>query len=303
MSNIFGMRRKYVKIGRQRRNKFEGKKARESDSKRWNIFVDDYYKTNFFLDFEKPSLAVKFNKDNFIRMLYTVKSFIAVFFIISIVDNITKEYWNVGIHTIATAILYLSAFYCSSAKYTRFHVRVLMAIPLLVIQLTLLRQYKTGLFISMLPTLVIDIMTLYSWRLHIISSMLQTMLILFLSSINAISLKNDIIIQSLSGNFNEILNPVHQKPHSVSIFEFLGFSSSYLAFSVVLLYIILMQTFMFSVIEKLMKEHWVIRETAEKSFRTYFNIFDDLQTEVIFVDSNLKLLWANKRFQNTIFKL
>lgn len=169
-----------------------------------------------------------------------------------------------------------------------------MTIPLITFQLNLLRQYKTGLFASMIPTLIFDMTTLYSWRLHLISSMFQTVTVFTLATGNVISFKGNFITDATTENIMDLIEPLHQKLQKVSSYEFLGFSRSYLSFSIALTYVILLHTFIFAVIEKLMKEHWVIRETAEKSFRTFLSMVDDNPREIFVVDNNYNILYINK---------
>jgi len=169
-----------------------------------------------------------------------------------------------------------------------------MIIPLLVIQLALLKHHKTGLFISMLPILVIDLLTLYSWRKHLLSSMFQTFVLVVLATLNIISFKEGVIEGSYSKKVSELAQPVHHKLNSHSAYEAIGFSKSYLVFILTLMYVLLIQAFMFAVVEKAMKEYWVIRETNEKSFKTMFNIFENTPRETIIVDANMKLMYVNK---------
>lgn len=146
----------------------------------------------------------------------------------------------------------------------------------------------------MIPTLIFDMVTLYSWRLHLISSMFQTVTVFALATGNIIHFKGSLVMDATPENIMDLIEPVQQKLQKVSSYEFFGFSRSYLSFSIALTYIILIHTFVFAVVEKLMKEHWVIRETAEKSFRTFLSMVDDNPREIFVVDSNFHLLYINK---------
>lgn len=136
-----------------------------------------------------------------------------------------------------------------------------------------------------------------------ISSLTQTMLLFSMSTFNVISFNSDIMKAAGGEHILGFANEMHQNLKRVSIYEFLGFSRNYLAFFFTLVYILVLQTFSCAVIEKLMKENWVIRETAEKSFRTFFTMIENSPRETFVVDNQMNLLYINKKFDRTVLNI
>lgn len=68
-------------------------------------------------------------------------------------------------------------------------------------------------------------------------------------------------------------------------------------------FLTLIDLFMFALVEKFLKEFWVIRETSEKSFKMFMGMVDDNQNEVILVDQSMNLLFINKKFEAEMGRL
>lgn len=52
-----------------------------------------------------------------------------------------------------------------------------------------------------------------------------------------------------------------------------------------------------------MKEFWIIRETAEKSFRMFHSIIDDFHNEVLILDESLNIIYSNHKFEEAMKRL
>jgi len=83
-----------------KRNRFEKMRMESSRNKYWNIFAgDDHFKTNLFLEFEKPSMKRKYEKDMSIRLKYTLNSFIIIYILLTMLLT------NIGM---VAVLLYIS---------------------------------------------------------------------------------------------------------------------------------------------------------------------------------------------------
>jgi len=83
-----------------KRNRFEKMRMESSRNKYWNIFAgDDQFKTNLFLEFEKPSMKRKYEKDMSIRLKYTLNSFIIIYILLTMLLT------NIGM---VAVLLYIS---------------------------------------------------------------------------------------------------------------------------------------------------------------------------------------------------
>jgi shikimate kinase len=70
-----------------------------------------------------------------------------------------------------------------------------------------------------------------------------------------------------------------------------------------ILVMISIDLFVFLHIEKVLKEFWVIRETSQKSFKTFYSIFDNNHRGKFIVDDSMTLLYLNKNFEETMKRL
>ena len=57
--------------------------------------------------------------------------------------------------------------------------------------------------------------------------------------------------------------------------------------------VLLVELVIFATIEKLLKEFWVIRETDQKSFRTFMSIFNDSHYETLILSESLNVEFYN----------
>lgn len=65
----------------------------------------------------------------------------------------------------------------------------------------------------------------------------------------------------------------------------------------------LINTFIFATCEKLIKEYWVIRDTYEKSFKTFMTIVDDSASPIFILNDSWELMYANKSFGDSMLDL
>lgn len=66
--------------------------------------------------------------------------------------------------------------------------------------------------------------------------------------------------------------------------------------------VILIDLNLYATLEKHSKESWVIRETTEKSFKTFLNMVDENPKEVFIIDKSGALQFINKRAQDLLLK-
>jgi transcriptional regulator with PAS, ATPase and Fis domain len=66
--------------------------------------------------------------------------------------------------------------------------------------------------------------------------------------------------------------------------------------------VILIDLTLYATLEKHSKESWVIRETTEKSFKTFLNMVDENPKEVFIIDKSGALQFINKRAQDLLLK-
>ena len=149
-------------------------------NKHWNLFSDDKgYKTNFFLDFNRPSLNHKYEKDTYIRLRYTTKTIILLYLVVyiwySLFYSSRIQVWNIICYSLGTAY----AFY----YHQKFGIksRLAMVPPITILQYTLVKDYNSSLILVLLVILPIDIGTVFTWRNHVISLMSQNMILLLIS--------------------------------------------------------------------------------------------------------------------------
>ena len=239
-------------------------------NKRWNLHSgDDDYKTSFFLWFRKPSLNQKFVDDTYKRLRYTFKAYLWMI-ILALIYYLLKYYdESVGYTLCGVGLCILSlAYYLAFYNYSRLIIRWMMIFPLYIVQKVLIIWFNVPVQFAIPFTIIpTDIWTLINWRHHIMSNLIQLSLLSFWNSEN-ISYKFD----------------------------------SLLWFQTIVIFWVI-STFIFAVLEKLLKEFWVIRETSEKSFRAFLSVMRDCQEAKVIIDESLNIKFYNKKFEEIMKNL
>jgi PAS domain-containing protein len=66
------------------------------------------------------------------------------------------------------------------------------------------------------------------------------------------------------------------------------------------LVILIIDLYLFAVIEKFMKENWVIRDSSDKSFKQLLAMIDDHPQELFVMDQNMNIQFFNKKFEESV---
>ena len=252
-----------------KRNRFEKMRMESSRNKYWNIFAgDDHFKTNLFLEFEKPSMKRKYEKDMSIRLKYTLNSFIIIYILLTMLLT------NIGM---VAVLLYISLgvtlFYWQK-KWNNLFARILLIIPIWMLQQLLAFELNWTFMMVLILELPIDLCTLHTWRKHFTATIIQVM-ILFLWKYQVVG----------NNKVNGILK-LASLSDSISLMIFIA-----------------IDIMIFVQFEKLFKESWVIRETTQKSFKTFYSVYDKNHREQFIIDESLQLLFMNTKFEETMKKL
>ena len=208
-------------------------------------------------------------EDTYKRMKYTLKAYISVLILILLYYIIEFHEEIKGFVPSGWVLITLIfTYYIISKNYNRLLIRVMLTLPLVIIIRILEMQFKVPFLISLsLVIIPLDIWTIISWRYHILSILLQFIVINYLNSE-----------------------------------EELKISELLISYEIIVIYIIF-TTFVFAVIEKLLKEYWVIRETSEKSFRVFLSIMRDWQEAKVIIDESLNIKFQNRKFEEIMKKL
>ena len=250
-------------------------KSKIESNKRANIFVgDETYKSNFFMEFKTPSFNSKFHKDIVIRLKSTIKALIALYFVFYLLDSYFYIKQGVTISSLLFIAGWAGSIYLCDKKYNGFYIRICMAAPVFILQNTIAIHHEWSFAIVMLINLPIDVCTLVSWKYHISSMLTQNLLV---------------VIWILNNNNLKIEETAMKLTKLTDIW--------------IILILWIFEIILFSLIEKFLKEFWVIRETSEKSFRTFLSLIDDNYNEIFIIDRGRNLLYANKAFEDTMLLL
>ena len=65
----------------------------------------------------------------------------------------------------------------------------------------------------------------------------------------------------------------------------------------------ILEIIIFATFEKLLKEYWVIRNTNEKSFRTFMNMVTNHSDSIFIVNESLGLVYINNKFEEVMRNL
>ena len=257
-----------------KKDNYFGLKHKLNTNKRANIYVgDETYKSNFFMDFNTPSFNAKFHKDIVIRLKYTAKSLILLYLIFYLFDVYFFIKQSISLSTLLCIIGCIWSIYLWEKNHNGFMIRICMAIPLFILQNTVAIYHNSSFAMVMLINLPIDVWTLAWWKYHISSMLAQNLFVL-------ISMHNN----------NMKMEESAMKPTKPSDF-------------LMILVLCIFEIILFWIIEKFLKEFWVIRETSEKSFRTVLSLIEDNHNEIFIIDKNKSILYANKAFEDSMVKL
>lgn len=178
---------------------------------------------------------------------------------------------------IFASLLWIAAFILRSHHHSRYLTRVSMAIPIVILQVMMVSKLNIPTYITLMITLVpIDTCSLFSWKLHSLSFIW-----------NYIVLRNLPYVSKMvmSSTSCEIVRESEQFTY------FQGFI------------VLLVELVIFATIEKLLKEFWVIRETDQKSFRTFMSIFNDSHYETLILSESLNVEFYNWAFENLMAEI
>ena len=168
-------------------------------------------------------------------------------------------------------------------KYDRYYIRALLIIPIALLRYKLGKSLEMPIVIlNLLLIIPTDLCTSLDWQQHC-SSVLVHVLI-------------DIVVsQYLLGVVN---------PSNLLMFSF----------HLKVIVSIAFNAWVYSVLEKFLKEFWVIRETSEKSFRTFHTMLNENQSETIVLsprnkssnkskDDGFDVIFSNNAFEKTMKRL
>ena len=150
------------------------------------------------------------------------------------------------------------------------HVRAAMTLPLILMQLNLLTEYQTAAVIALLPSMIFDSFVIYSWVERLLFVIGQT------------------FVWALMMRF-QYFNPDQNGYECLLSFSYFRHFALYL-------FILAIDVSIFVVLEKMMKENWVIRDSTDKSFKQLLNMIDEHPSEIFVVDQNMKIKFFNDKF-------
>lgn len=142
--------------------------------------------------------------------------------------------------------------------------RAMCTIPVVLVQVLLLDAVPDHPILITIPSFMADIFFIYTWKKHIIADLAQIVLALIMYQfigVGSVGIVNS-GIQVLKLYFGNIL--------------------------------------LFCSLERLLKEAWVLRETSEKSFKTFFQMLDEHQQEIFVISSHGKIEYFNHKAEKTL---
>ena len=149
-----------------------------------------------------------------------------------------------------------------------------MIIPLLTFQHLLITKFHTTFVLALIVAIPIDVCTMYSWRKHLMGTMIQNLL-LFMTV--------------------HMYTPVKDLQSVAKLTKYTD--------SLCIALFTLLDLVVFALLEKVMKEFWVIRETTEKSFRMFHSMIDENNKEIFIIDEGMNLIYMNQHFESTVKRL
>jgi hypothetical protein len=235
-----------------------------------NQFAHRTYKTNSVLEFIDSELNEKYISEN--RANYSLKALIWVSLFILVANVLIYDPSKFGFWFLVTLASLFWSLYALHKIKSFLISRATIESAFICFHLFWIGKgnFSTDM-LMLLPLLTYDLLALWIWKRHLLANIAH-LLLLNLAGY---------VLEATTGNKTE-------ENTALLIKSKLNFT--------MLVIILMLDLIIFSTLEKLLKENWVLKSSFEKSFKHLMQIIDAHPTKACIWDRKANIIFSNEKF-------